>query len=483
MRGILLVILFAVLPAAGLLALLELADARLLGSVWPDLADPARRYDAPPWRIGYTLLSIALALLAMVVVGHWLSPARARRKGRPEMPALLRDLLRYGILVVAVAVTLRWIWGEQVDPIIGALGIGGVVIGLALQETLSNFFAGLAVLAEKPFRPGDWIRIGDRVEGRVEHVTWRSTRIRTRDDDHQVFPNSLVTKEVIMNFLEPERRHAIRLQIGTSYRDPPDKVKRALLDIVSSVPGVLRSPRPVVYLTEYGDFAIQYEIKCFLEDYGERLEIEDRILHRVWYIFRRRGIEIPFPIRTLHLHRTPPTPPPLVEPGELRRALASVPIFATLLPEDLDALAEGVRLLEFTAGEPVIRQGDAGASLYVVLSGRVWVRVRTEAGTEETVAELGAGEVLGEMALLTGEPRTASVEAGESAILCEVTRGLLQPILARHPDAAERMAHVVASRREGLDRALEAAESPGLPPTPPRVEKGILESIRQLFRL
>jgi len=206
------------------------------------------------------------------------------------MPALLRDLIRYGVFTLLVALILRALWGDRVTPLIGALGIGGVVLGFALQETLSNFFAGLAILADQPFAQGDWVQVGSNPEGKVEHITWRATKIRTRNNDYLIIPNSVVAKDTIRNFELLARLQAIRLDIGTSYKDPPDKVKRTLLAVVDSVPAVLKEPRPIVYLKAYADFSINYQIKCFIDDYDRRPLVEDEIMNRIWYAFRRADI-------------------------------------------------------------------------------------------------------------------------------------------------------------------------------------------------
>ena len=413
-----------------------------------------------------------------------LSPEMAHRRGKPEMPALLRDLIRYGTFIFLAAIILRALWGDKVTPIIGALGIGGVVLGFALQETLSNFFAGLALLAERPFAQGDWIRVGDNAEGIVEHITWRATKIQTRDSDYMMFPNSSVAKEVIVNFGLPSRHHAIRLRVGTSYDDPPDKVKKVLLDVVAGVPAVLRDPAPFVYVKEYADFSINYEIKCFIEDYSRRPLIEDDIMNRIWYAFRRSDIEIPFPIQTTYEYRIPWHA--RTEKGriEIESVLSRVPIFEPLTKEDRARLAEKTTVLYFGRGEPVIRQGDPGEALYAIVSGAARVAVRGQDGMERDVARLGAGEVFGEMSLLTGDPRTASVYAEDWLVLCAVSKDALLPLLSATPAVAEKMAEIVTLRKQGLDRAhAEAALSGAQRSEVQAATRSLLGRIRSFFRL
>ncbi|MBI4602962.1 MAG: mechanosensitive ion channel, partial [Planctomycetes bacterium] len=478
---------FCIIPSLAFLAATYLDGlAARLALDRISITDPALR------NLAITCLLISLSLVGIALVGHLLSPELARRRGKPEPPALLRDLVRYGLFILLVAIILRLVWGEDVTPILGALGVGGVVLGFALQETLSNFFAGLALLLEKPFAPGDWIRIGDKAEGSVEHITWRATKIRTRDADYLIFPNSVVAKEVIANFRQPTRVHAIRLGVGTSYEDAPDLVKRTLLEVLATVPDVLRDPPPVVYLREYGSSSINYEVKCTIEDYERRPVIEDQIMDRIWYAFRRAGIEIPFPIQTVFEYRMAPESRPRKGLVDVERVLAGVPLFAAFGREELARLAAAARVASYGLGEPVLRQGDPGDTLFAIAAGSARVAVlgegdRDRGGSdrgEKTVATLSAGEVFGEMSLLTGDPRTASVYADRALVLVAVSRDALLPLLTENPAAAEKMAEVVTLRKQGLDRVqAEAALDPGRRAEVQTAKASLAGRIRRFFRL
>ncbi|MFN0060872.1 MAG: cyclic nucleotide-binding domain-containing protein [Planctomycetota bacterium] len=437
-------------------------------------------------KIAWTIFALALAIALLQILTHWLSTERARLRGRTEMPALLRDLIRYSVLVFCVALALKAIWGEDVSPLIGALGVGGVVLGFALQETLSNFFAGLALIAEKPFVQGDWVQIGSTAEGRIEQMTWRATKIRTRREDLAIFPNSVVTKEIIVNFLKPTRVHALNLPVSASYNDAPDHVKQTLLELLAQVPGVLKSPAPVIYLTGYGDSAINYAIKCYIDDYDKRSAIEDQILSRVWYAFRRNAIEIPFPIQTVYQHN-------IAERVDLGESAPVLPltllgrtaIFAPLNPQELARLASACRLQEFGSNEPVIRQGEPGDSMFIIVSGLARVAVRRDDAnsTETTVAELGGGGVFGEMSLLTGEPRSATVYATTQLRVLLVPKDALAPLLAASPNAAERLAEVVTQRRSQSVAATTTEATQVGAAAAVRDSSNVLKMIRRFFRI
>jgi small-conductance mechanosensitive channel/CRP-like cAMP-binding protein len=474
---ILKILLLCLLPSCGLYAVVRregLAERLFLGRIPIEILDKTAR----------TCVWISVGMLGIAIVGYLLSPGRAAARRKPEPPALLRDLVRYGLFIILVAMTLRLIWGENVTPLLGALGIGGVVLGFALQETLSNFFAGLALLLEKPFAQGDWIRIGEKEEGVVEHITWRATKVRTRDNDYEIFPNSVVAKEVIVNLRQPTRIHAVRLQVGTSYDDPPDHVKRVLLELLNSVAKVLRDPAPVVYLKAYADFAINYELEFYLDDYDQRLAIEDDVLSRIWYAFRREGIEIPFPIQTSYEFSVPLEERSRKGQVDVAGALERVVLFSSFDAEERARLAASTHATTFAPGERVLRQGEPGDTLYAIVRGAARVTIDAGGGVEREVARLSSGEVFGEMSLLTGAPRAASVWAVDGLVLVAVSKAALLPLVTSNPTAAEKMAEVVTLRKLGLDEAQSMSTLDSKRRAEMRTERSNLASrIRRFFGL
>jgi small-conductance mechanosensitive channel/CRP-like cAMP-binding protein len=435
--------------------------------------------DSTPYRVAQTALAAAGVILALGILNLIFNPTSLRRWIGREVPSLLLDVARYVLIIIGVAVILKVVWKEDVTPLIGALGIGGIVLGLALQEPLGNFFNGLALLAERPFGLGDWIRIGEGHEGQVEHITWRAVKMRTNDNEYIIVPNSVISKEKLVNFNLPTRVQALKVTVGTSYDDPPDVVKAVIREVLAGVHGVLAEPKPAIYTTGYADFSINYEIKFFVDDYGQRNPIKDRVMSRLWYAFKRRGIEIPFPIRHLYHHGTPPAAVEAADAPlwgaetasargaidgprrkvDIEGALAAVPLFSALSPAEIQALSAKVRVLEFGDGERVIRQGEAGDGMYTIAGGEARVLIRGDNGAEREVAVLREGNVFGEMSLLTGDPRTASIDAQGHLAVVEVGKDALSPVLSSNPALAAGMAEIVVLRREMLDRARAMADS------------------------
>ena len=408
--------------------------------------------------------------------------ARARADTwRARVPKLFVDLSRFFLVVIAAAFVLSAVWKLDLGDLLTTLGVGSIVLGLALQDTLGNLMAGIALLFERPYSVGDWIRVGDRT-GRVVEMNWRAVRLQTRENDIIVVPNSHLGNQVISNLTTPTRVHAERPTFGFSYSDPPNKVKAVLKRAALATQGVLDTPEPKARTLGYGDSQIDYEVKLYLEDHDALPDILDEFTTRVWYAAKRNGLTIPFPIRTVYKTEMPPaTEPPA--PPDLAQVLAAVPLFGPLDADELTELSRGCRSSHYGHGERLVRQGEAGDSLFVIAEGSAVVAVRDEGGRQREVARLSEGDFFGEMSLLTGAPRSATVSALEDLRVVVLPSRGLKPLLERRPDLARQIAEMVETRQAHMDETLAAAQQPAEESTAPkndRVER-MLKKIRHFL--
>jgi small-conductance mechanosensitive channel len=419
--------------------------------------------------IGLTALFIGLIeAVLLVTVDLFLA-----WRGRP-FPKIIRDTFTLVLSVVVLFAVLREILNVNLTSLVATSAVLSVVIGLALQDTLGNFFSGLALQMEQPLKIGDWVNV-DTWTGQVSQVTWRSVRIRTLEGDEVNLPNSTITKSTMKNYSQPTSAHRHSFRIGTHYRHAPHKVIAAVLAVSHDVPGILDTPPVQVIVAEFGDSAIIYEVRFWLDDFPAHLIIAGEFQAKLWYRFRRDGIEIPFPIRTLHVVR------PLQEArgGEevIRRALGKVEILKALSDAERDLLTHRVSLVPYGSGERIICQGEAGGSLFVIIEGEVSVRV--SAGEEERqVTTLGPGDVFGEMSLLTGEPRTATVVALADVSAVNLTKEAFREVVTANPAVLEAITAILKGRKGSLESAQrEAAEASAAH----RPRHDLLSSIRSFF--
>lgn len=246
-------------------------------------------------------LLFMLAILILRVAGLYFFDVHLHAHRGIRLPPLLPLVVMGLAYLVTALVTAKVIFPEwEMTALVATSAVTSLVLGLALQPILGNFFAGIVISLERPFRINDWILFDD-TEGRVVDITWRTTHLRTRNNDNLVIPNSLIADQAILNYFYPHPLHLERICVGVHYRTPPYRVKQALLDVAERIDSVLEKPSPAVYLLEFGDSAITYELRVWIEDYAHKPRIVSHVKSEIWEEFRRRDIVIPFPIRTLEI--------------------------------------------------------------------------------------------------------------------------------------------------------------------------------------
>lgn len=395
----------------------------------------------------WELLVLILAALNAVVMLA-INPLREDR-----VPDRFPHIMQDTILVALFMIVATFVFQEKVAT---ASAVSAVVIGFALQDTLGNAFAGLAIQMEKPFRVGHWIRVAD-FEGRVAEVTWRATKLRTKTGNFVVVPNNVISKEAITNFSEPAAPTRLQVEVGASYLVPPADVKKALQEAVRNCSRVLRTPEPDVLLVDFSASAITYRVRFWVDDYERDERARDEVRTAIFYAFHRHGIEIPWPIQVEYQRQEPAGEPP-ERMVERTRTLAGVSIFASLADMERERMAASARERLYGDGDAIVRQGHDGSSLFVVIAGTAVVNV--EPGGE--VARLGPGDYFGEMSLLTGEPRTATVSARGDCRVFEIEAATFREIASANPAVLERVGAAALARRAELQAIRDsAATAPG----------------------
>jgi len=431
--------------------------------------------------------SVAKYVLAVLLLGLSVGLSRAisfvlfdvvfqKRKGR-EAPALLRVLASIVLYSIFLVLIYKLVLGNQGGglELIATSTVVSVIIGLALQDTLGNFFAGLSIHIEQPFHILDAIRIGNMI-GRVEAVSWRTTTIRTNDNTTVIFPNSTVAREALEVYRFNNLNRRI-LRAPAPYRVAPQRVIPLIRETVASIPNVASERTPVVRVGDFADSSIIYEILYWTKDYMWVPDIDAQIRQHVWYIYRRSEIEIPFPIRHVLLEQQEP----VVSHQETGydKVIDSVEIFAPLSAEEKEAVSRSAIRSVYAPGELILKRGDPGDSMFVIYRGNVEVRLPSRDGNTQQVAALKPGDFFGEMALLTGEPRNADVLAASEVETLEIRKGVLQQLLDNNAALAEALSRTIAERQVRLDEYARA-----MPEEERRVKaQTILRRIQRFFGL
>lgn len=246
------------------------------------------------------LLLLLIFVLAVKLLGLYFFEIQLQSKG-VQLPTMLPKVAYFISYFVVAVITLKMVMPElDLGPLLATSAVTSLVLGLALQPILGNLFAGLVISLERPFRINDWI-LYEGSEARVVGITWRTVQLRNRDNDNLVVPNAKIAGEEIINYFYPHPLHMERIYVGAHYRHPPYLVKTAMLDAARRAKGVLDKPSAQVFLHEFGESSITYELRAWIEDFAEKPAILNRVKSGIWEEFRRHNLTIPFPIRTLEI--------------------------------------------------------------------------------------------------------------------------------------------------------------------------------------
>ncbi len=426
------------------------------------------------------LLLVLLGILAYLFVralNNFIFGLVFRLRKGFEAPTLVRNIFS---IVAFTALFLLIFSSIFKDVNLGALfttsAIFGVILGLALQDTLGNFFAGISLQADRPFQVGDVITVGtQKHSGVVEEITWRAVKIRTFQNHVIEINNSTAAKEPL-EVCPRDNLNARLIFFNTLYTDSPAKTIRVVREAVREADNVSQMIPPIVRIRNLAENGVDYELKYWLEDYAKYNDTDALIRQRIWYAFRRAGLNFAYPTRTLHVERSRKIGVQDGEGGTIVERLSAVDIFAPLSVEETSMIAQAAVSHVFAPGETVIRAGDPGSSMFVVHNGRVCVQINDK-GKLRTLATLDEGHFFGEMALFTGEPRTANVVALEETEVLEIGHKAMKRVFETNPGLVESLSHIIVERRQGLSARADTLDTDTEGPA------GILSAIKRFFGL
>ena len=403
-------------------------------------------------------LKIASVFFLWAAAGHafaiaFLDGLLAHKLQLP-LPRIFRDIIQVALYFLVLLATMRAA-GVELSSLLAGSALITAVIGLSLQDTLGNVFAGLSIQAQRPFEVNDWVQLADSVEplGRVVEINWRATKLLTNDQIEIIVPNGTLAKASIRNLSKPMPFVRRSIRVHAAYEFSPAHVRETLLKAVQDAPGVRTDMPPSVIIDEFDPDGASYRLRYFC-DVNEHIHGTDSVVReRIWYAFRRAGIDIPYAQRDVHLYQQPMDDKETVRAthvGRRQRDLRRVDIFEVLSDDLLQQLAEKVNTRRYAAGERILKQGEDGDQLFIVEHGEVAVQLEPPGAPVVELARLGKGKFFGEMSLMTGAKRTANVRATRECAVLVVGKNEFQDILHQAPELAEKISAILASRQAQL---------------------------------
>lgn len=375
------------------------------------------------------------------------------RTGRAA-PNVLRGFVAYIIFFLAFYGIVVFVFEQNINKLMATSGVIAMIIGFVIKANISNFFSGITINQGNAVRIGDWVQIGGFDPGRVYDITWRSTKLEVGDGSMLSVPNAVVSDSIIHNYNYPKKNHAISFSVHVHHEQPPDRIIKILYDAVISAQNIVKEPEPIVRFKGLTEWSSQYGISFEIEDYAQRFAVEESVWKRIWTHLQIAGIEAAVKHHEMRVYEgktkaVSKIPDPFT-------AVQTLDIFKDLSLNAHQYLSKRVRIRKFAVGEIIVEQGDMDNSLFVIVEGVVNVVIHFSAENEKVdIVRIGAGSFFGEMALLTGEPRNATIVALTDTCLFEITKEDIAPLIEQEPEISNLLSTVLSERKTQTDTIMK----------------------------
>ena len=382
------------------------------------------------------------------------------------VPGVLKEISAVLVYLVAITCIVGFVFERSVTGFLAALGAGGVVLGFALRNLFADLFTGLAINIDRTFAFGDWVQINEGLAAptvaQIREIGWRCTCLTTEEQTTVVMPNSLLGQERVVNISSPVETTRFEVKVAVEFDVPVHRVKRVLLAALKSLSpedGFDTGHDPVVLIGDTSAVGVEYVLRYWILPWHpvSPTSARDRVYERVLEHLRLAGITLAYP-KTDVFHAEMPTRQ--VEghaPEDEFELLSRISLFDVLSGEELRQVVADMARRVVPAGHELVRSGDAGASLFVLIEGLLDVEVE-RGGLMHKVGLIQPGQFFGEMSLLTGAPRSATVRSLTECVAYEIDKDVIQRCMAARPEIAEALSRKLAARQLETSREVERGE-------------------------
>ncbi len=406
-------------------------------------------------RLVETGLWVSIVYVVLLVFNVLVFENAAKESWRSRAPKLFQDLIRLLLVVIGAAIVLSVVWRQDLGGLVAALGVGSIVLGLALQETLGNLMSGIALFFERPFSVGDFISVGDK-RGRVVQVSWRSVHLRTVENNLLVLPNSALARDTITNYSQPSEQQMLRLSFGFGLDAPPNVVKGMLLEVAREIPQILTDPAPAAVTCEVLADRVRYEARVTIEDGRYLPLVVDSYTSAVWYAARRAGVPLPLP-HAVELQVRDFAEDSTAIQQELESLLSLAEGIRVLPADAIARLAACCDRVSFGAGEQLLAAGEISRHVYVITAGEALGTLVGETGNAGEVP-LGAHEVIGVTSLARAQASDIRVVAVTDVAALRIPSDVVGKALHEHPALSNQFARIWQTRSEVLRRSAQQGQ-------------------------
>ena len=366
--------------------------------------------------------------------------------GNLTVPKILVDIISLSIYIIIGMAILHFVFEQPIIAFAATSGVMALILGYSAQNTLADIFAGMSLNLKKSFNKGDWIKV-DGDLGKVVDMNWRFVELETIHKNSLTIPNNVVNQSKIHNYFMPCRYRAESFMLHIEHDVSPQMAKQLILKAAGDCPLILSSPAAEVCIHEYIASGVMYQLWYYTEQ-PDDLYIKDQVFSSLWYMLKNDNYRISLAEVCVYY-------PEAESSGDIektKRAIKRIEIFNVLHDDEIAYLAQRAKALSVGSPQKIIQQGDVGTSMFIVESGRLEVFVHQH-GQDVKVGVIDAGAFIGEMSLLTGEPRSATVRVASDSILYEIQKQDIVVLFEQRRALVEEISKVVAHRNMEMKAA------------------------------
>jgi small-conductance mechanosensitive channel/CRP-like cAMP-binding protein len=428
---------------------------------------------------------VAIAKIIWWINAAWLMTSCARVflifERRPREGRLIQDLV-VGLIYLGCGLSVvAYVFSAPVGTLIATSGVFAIILGLALQSTLSDVFSGIALNLSRAYEVGDWIVLNDGIEGRVVETNWRATHLLNGSNDLVVLPNSNLAKAQLTNLSSPNRSHGVKLRVRVAPTMAPSGISEIMRTVLLSSNSIMSTPAPTVEIKSLDAQAIEFELSFRVKDFSTGAVARHEVFDLIYRHARAAGLTLAQPKEAVTVLAGPaPAPTPTASPAPHTTALrlvGAVPLFSCLTDEEREALASSMTRRAWRKGETLVQQDTKVDALFVIRTGVLAV-VRRDGDREIELTRLSPGDYFGEAGLFTGAGEPGTVHALTFAVVYEVGQAALAKLMHDRPTIADEIS-VTLSRRASRGQA-HATEQDA---TSMRSVSWLVSRIRNVFEL
>lgn len=388
-----------------------------------------------------------------------------------KVPGLLIHFFSLLVYLFTILIIINQIFGQSLTAIWATSGVLALVLGFALRNMILDLFTGLAVNIERPYQIGDWVEINTNnakpdIAGQVIDINWRATRLRTEEEKTVIIPNSLMNEFVVFNYSSSDSKIRFETVIPIDYSVPIEQAKTILFSGARKVlteKGFFTKPEPNIIVSEMNEFGVIYLVRYWINPWrgiyptNARSVVNNSILDYMYL----SGLRPSFPKEEVYYSKQQPKTVDF-ESGEFKEnVIRNVSLFSSLTDQERSELSSRIVQKSYCEGDVLIKINEDGDSMFVLSEGLLDIRIGNDGVNSKKVGDIYPGNFFGEMSLLTGEKRSATITAVKDSIVFEIKKEHVKELFRKNPEILKDITRLVAERRAHNIDALESDQSAG----------------------